>query len=261
MKPARASGIAAFPRAGRLPQTTRLVVCAGDSITRGRASANWVDMLQGRFAREGYQFVNAGIDGGLAWNVLQRIGDVIRCQPDIVTLQVGTNDANATYGAWQEKTYRRRQHIPQAPTLDWYAECAGAILTRLRSQTSARVAMLNIPMLGEDLTSGMNRRVDSYNQALRQVAAAHAVECLPLHDSLASMLPAGHSPPPYRGRFGPMIRASLSHNILHRSWDRISAANGLAVLTDHAHLNDRAAARVATLVADFIAGPDTGDTP
>src|SRR5215831_11515000 len=136
-----------------------------------------------------------------------------------------------------------------------------AILTRLRSQTSARIAVLDIPMLGEDLMSGMNHRVDSYNQALRQVAAAHAVECLPLHDSLASMLPAGHSPPPYRGRFGPMVRASLSHDMLHRSWDRISAANGLAVLTDHAHLNDRAAACVATLVADFIAGPGTGDTP
>jgi len=50
-----------------------------------------------------------------------------------------------------------------------------------------------------------------------------------------------------------MIGAIISHNILHRSWDRISAANGLAVLTDHIHLNDRAAVRAADLVADFIA--------
>ena len=49
-----------------------------------------------------------------------------------------------------------------------------------------------------------------------------------------------------------MIRASLSHNWLHRPWDRISAANGLAALTDHVHLNDRAAALAADLVADFI---------
>lgn len=73
--------------------------------------------------------------------------------------------------------------------------------------------------------------MDTYNQALRQVAAARAVQCLPVHDTLASLLPAAPGPPPYRGRFGPMIRASLSHNLLRRSWDRISAANGLAVLT------------------------------
>lgn len=247
-----ASDIAAFLRTGRRPQATRLAVCAGDSNTRGRSSANWVDILQHRFAPDGYQVVNAGIDGGLAWNVLQRIGDVVRCQPDIVTLQVGTNDVNATYSAYWEKTYRRQQHIPQTPTLDWYTECADGILTRLQSQTSACIAVLDIPMIGEDLTSDLNRRVDTYNEALRRVAAAHAVECLPLHDRLAALLPAAHNPPPYTGRVGLMIRASLSHNVLHRPWDRISASNGLAALTDHVHLNDRAATAAAALVADFI---------
>ena len=57
----------------------------------------------------------------------------------------------------------------------------------------------------------------------RKVAAAYSAECLPLHDTLASLLPATHNPPPCRGRFGPMIRSSLSRNIPHRSWDRISA--------------------------------------
>lgn len=255
--PAAAPGLAAFLRAGRRPQTAQLVVCAGDSITRGRSSANWVDILQRRLAPRGYQFVNAGIDGGLAWNVLQRIGDVVRCQPDTVTVQVGTNDINATYNAYWEKTYRRQQHIPQTPTLDWYSECVDEILTRLQSQTSAHLAVLDVPMIGENLTSGMNCRVDACNQALRRVAAAHAVECLPLHDRLASLLPQGHNPPPYTGRVGPMIRASMRHNILHRSWDRISAANGLTVLTDQVHLNDRAAAVAAALVSEFI----TADPP
>jgi lysophospholipase L1-like esterase len=255
-QPAHAPAITAFLRAGERPRATRLVVCAGDSITRGRSSANWVDMVQHRLAPDRYEFVNAGIDGGLAWNVLQRIADVIRCQPDIVTLQVGTNDVNGTYGTRQEKTYRRQQHIPQTPTLDWFVECVDQILARLQSQTFARIAVLDIPMIGENLSSDINRRVGSYNQALRQVTAAHVVECLPVHDTLASLLPAVHNPPPYRGRFGPMIRASLSHNILHRPWDRISAANGLAVLTDQVHLNDRAASCVAELVAGFITRTD-----
>jgi len=251
-QPAGASDIAAFLLTGRQPQIKRLVVCAGDSITRGQNSANWVDILQHRFAADGYQFVNAGIDGDPAWSVLHRIDDVVCCQPDAVTLQVGSNDVAATAGTWQEKMYRRRQHLPRAPTLGWYTECVDEILTRLQSQTPARIAVLDILMIGEDLASDINRRVDSYNQALRHVAAAHAAECLPLHDRLATLLPSPHNPPPYRGRFGPMIRASLSHNILHRSWDRISASNGLIVLIDHVHLNDRAAVVTADLVADFI---------
>ncbi|HTZ30294.1 MAG TPA: SGNH/GDSL hydrolase family protein [Streptosporangiaceae bacterium] len=247
-----ASGIAAFLRTGRSAAAKRLVVCAGDSITSGQNSANWVDLLQRHFAADGYQFVNAGIDGDPAWNVLERIDDVVRCQPDAVTLQVGGNDVAAASGTWHEKLYWRQQHVPHAPTLDWYTECVDEILTRLRSQTSARIAVLDIPMIGEDVTSDMNRRVDSYNQALRRVAAAHMAEYLPLHDRLAALLPSSHSPPPYRGRFGPMIRASLSRNILHRSWDQISASNGLIVLIDHVHLNDRAAMLTSDLVADFI---------
>lgn len=247
-----ASGIAAFLRTGRSPTAKRLVVCAGDSITRGRSSANWVDLLQRRFAADGYQFVNAGVDGDPAWNVLERIEDVVRCRPDAVTLQVGGNDVAAASGTWPERMYWRQQHVPRAPSLGWYAECVDEILTRLRSQTSARVAVLDIPMIGEDLTSDTNRRVDAYNQALRRVAAAHAAAYLPLHDRLAALLPPSHKPPPYRGRFGPTIRASLSRSILRRSWNQISASNGLIVLIDHVHLNDRAAMVTSDLVADFI---------
>jgi lysophospholipase L1-like esterase len=113
--PAGAPDIAAFMRTGRRPQTTQLVVCAGDSLTRGRSSANWVEILQPRFAPGGYELVNAGIDGDLAWNVLARIGDVVHCEPDIVTLLVGTNDVIATYSAFLEKMYRRLQCLPHAP--------------------------------------------------------------------------------------------------------------------------------------------------
>jgi hypothetical protein len=38
------------------------------------------------------------------------------------------------------------------------------------------IAVLDIPMIGEDLTSDINRRVDEYNRALR-AAAVHAAEC------------------------------------------------------------------------------------
>ena len=49
-----------------------------------------------------------------------------------------------------------------------------------------------------------------------------------------------------------MVRAILSHTVLRRSWDDISRRNGLTVLTDHIHLNDRAAGIAADLVEGAI---------
>ncbi len=205
-----------------------------------------------RFEPRGFQFVNAGVDGSLAWNVLQRLDQIIACRPDVVTLLIGTNDVNATFDERHEAFYRRRQRIPRQPTLHWYRECVDAILGRLRSETSARLAVLDLPPLGEDVASETNRRVEAYNAALREAAAAHEVPCLPLHDRLVTMLPPDHRPPPYTGSFAVLLKAAFSHVLLRRSLDEIARRNGLAVLTDHIHLTERSAEVVADLISDFL---------
>ena len=151
-------------------------------------------------AATAYEFVNAGINGNLAWNVLQRLDGIVACRPDAVTLLVGTNDVLGTLGPSWETTYRRQQHIRRTPTLAWYRESVGAILDRLRAETDARVAVLDLPPLGEDLDSETNGRVRAYNAALLEVAAAAGVPVLPLHERLVALLPAGHRPPPFAGR-------------------------------------------------------------
>ena len=70
--------------------------------------------------------------------------------------------------------YRRQHHLPQTPALGWYVECIEEILTRLQSQTSARIAVLDISMIGEDLASDMNCRVDSYSRAMTHLALISA---------------------------------------------------------------------------------------
>lgn len=231
---------------------TTEVVCAGDSITRGLGSANYVSLLRDRLGPAGFRFVNAGVDGNLAWNVRRRLDEVIACRPDAVTLLVGTNDVNATFDARWARQYRRQQRLPVPPSLEWYRENVDAILDRLQNGTSARLAVLDLPPLGEDLASAMNQRVREYNTVLREVAEGRGVPCLPLHERLTALLPPGHRPPPYEGRLGLVLRATFQHLVLRRSWDEISAANGLALLTDHIHLNDTAAAVIADLIGDWL---------
>jgi len=62
----------------------KVVVCIGDSLTHGRVSYNYIDMLTEKLNPEGYEFVNAGINGELAYNVLKRIDEVIKCKPDYI---------------------------------------------------------------------------------------------------------------------------------------------------------------------------------
>jgi lysophospholipase L1-like esterase len=232
----------------------KVVACLGDSITRGQISANWVDRLQGGHRGDGLAFVNAGVNGDLAWNVLRRLDDVTRLLPDVVVLLVGTNDVNAASSPKEERAYRRRKHLPAEVTLspDWYAENVTAILGRLREETSARLAVIEIPPAGEDLAAERNQRTQRYNAALRRVAAEQGVPVLPLFGRLAALLPEGHEPPPYRASAGLMTLSAFRHRVLRRSWDQISAANGLTILTDHVHLSDRAAAVVAELVDAFL---------
>jgi acyl-CoA thioesterase-1 len=244
---------AAFLRRGRASGTRTLVVCAGDSFTHGVMSADYLAQLRGRLGADGYEFVNAGINGNLAWNVMQRVDAVVACRPDAVTLLVGTNDVLATLGPPWEPMYRRQQHIPVTPTLAWYVENLRTIIDRLRADTGARLAILDLPPLGEDLTSEINDRVREYNAALRNVAAEAGIEVLPLHDRLVALLPVGHMPPLFEGRRGLMGSSLARRLVQRRSWDEISEAHGLALLTDHLHLNDRAAGVVADLIADWLA--------
>jgi hypothetical protein len=87
-------------KTARLSQKTpdypqKVLVCLGDSITHGRCSDDWVQRVRGRVTGEDWEVVNAGINGDTAWNMLQRLADVIACQPDAVCILCGTNDISA----------------------------------------------------------------------------------------------------------------------------------------------------------------------
>ena len=72
-----------------------VIVCVGDSITRGEVSYNYVDRLEARLG-DRYEVINAGINSELSYEVLQRLDQVIACEPELVTVLIGTNDANAS---------------------------------------------------------------------------------------------------------------------------------------------------------------------
>jgi lysophospholipase L1-like esterase len=118
--------------------TPRHVVCLGCSITRGQVSANYVTMLEDRTDTDSFRFTNASVNGDLAYNALQRLDSVIELQPDVVTVLLGTNDANASLSEKNIRMMTRMKKLPTRPTIDCYRENLTAIVNRLTTQTSAR---------------------------------------------------------------------------------------------------------------------------
>jgi lysophospholipase L1-like esterase len=64
------------------PKTT--VICLGDSITKGMVSYDWVRELSRKMPE--FRFLNHGINGDLAYNVLKRLEPVIAAKPDVVVI-------------------------------------------------------------------------------------------------------------------------------------------------------------------------------
>jgi lysophospholipase L1-like esterase len=237
---------------GRSPGTASVIVCAGDSVTEGRVSGDFVQLLHDQLGPIGQEFVNAGVGGELAFNLLARIDEVIACGPDAVTILIGTNDVAAHIGpAWLD-SYLKNQKLPESPTIATFERDVRAIVVRLRHDTSADIALLEIPPVGEDLDSEHNVRVRAYNRILHRIGAETGTAVLPLHQRLVGSLPRGHRPPRWRGQKHLMTTSALANRVFGHTWDRISDRRGFALLTDNIHLNDRSAAHVAALVREFL---------
>jgi len=240
--------------------TRQVVVCAGDSITHGTVSVNYVDMLQERLGDD-YVFVNAGINGELAWNLDQRVDDIIACNPQYVTILIGTNDANASMNEKSEKRYMKDMGLPRKPDKQWYRENLEKLVDTLKKKTDARIALLSLPPIGEEPGNDAYERATEYSRVVKTVAGKKGVTYLPLHEKMTAMIDSGDvacnvpTAPTvsYNGTTEPaMYRALARHYLLGKSFDEIAEINGFIYLTDLLHLNSRGAGEVADMVQGFL---------
>jgi lysophospholipase L1-like esterase len=231
----------------------RLVVCLGASIVRGQVSTNLVNLLNQRMCKDGFHFVNAGVNGDLAYNVLLRLKTVVDRQPDFVVILVGTNDVIGALVPGLAKWYRRTKKLPQLPTEQWYRDNILTIVHNLKENTQARIALASLPVLGENLTSTFNKAISAYNAHLKEVAAQEHVGYLPIHERqveyLTSIQPVGRD-------FESSARLTrgllLRHYLLRQSFDTISRKYGYLLVTDGIHLNSHGASFITEEIESFL---------
>ncbi|NYI05736.1 SGNH/GDSL hydrolase family protein [Allostreptomyces psammosilenae] len=217
-----------------------VVVAAGASMTQGTLGADWVGALRDRPEYRGHEVVNAGVNGSTSADLRQRVdSDIVACRPDAVVVLIGANDV--------------RGDVPP----EEYRENLEAIVDRVSARTTARIALMSLPPLGEDLDSELNRRLAGYNAVIEETATGSGADYLPLHERMADLLrQRAGEPTPYAFSFPLAYVAATKHYLLGRSWDEVARSHRLELLVDHLHLSDRGGAIVTDLTAQWLS---TGD--
>ncbi|HAX73564.1 MAG TPA: SGNH/GDSL hydrolase family protein [Firmicutes bacterium] len=231
-----------------------LVVCVGDSNTQGSLAFNYVEELPKLLPSNKFEFVNAGINGDLAYNVLERIDEIVACQPDYIILMIGSNDIIATLNKLNEMRYERKKHLPIKPNVEWFISNLTEVIQVLKTRTQAKIALVSIPVISEDLLSEPFQRSIKYSEEIRELANREGITYLPLNEQQVEYLLKHHKQPgePYDSSLLVYFLPAFKHYVLKKSWDDISAERGLSLTVDTVHQNSKAARMLEQLVLSFL---------
>ncbi len=158
-------------------------VALGDSTGAGvgATQGGYVARLFRRIvpSRAGSELINLCVSGATTSDVLRnQIEKGVSNQPNLVTLGIGIND------------------IGHGLSLEQFSKNYEEILRRLKSGTSARIVVTNIPDISsapripEVLRGEYQRLITQFNQALEEIAGRHGVTVFDVYRVTREELPA-----------------------------------------------------------------------
>jgi lysophospholipase L1-like esterase len=239
----------------QIDASKKVLVCFGDSNTHGNVSYNWVNDLSSQLTD--YQVFNAGINSDLTYTLLQRIDDVIACKPNFITILIGTNDVNSTMGKIMEKRYQDLGRVSKdiSPNFEDFKKNYIEIIRLLKAKTQAKIAVMSLPVLGEDLAHEANQKADKYSEFVKQLATDEQLIYLPVREKQKEFLQ--NNPQPLKHTFEETYKllnfSVINYYLLGKNWDEISTKHGFQLTPDNLHQNSIAGGMIRDLVKDAIA--------
>jgi lysophospholipase L1-like esterase len=233
-----------------------VVVCLGESLTKGEVSYDWVADLQSCPQNASVRFVNLGVGGDHSYNALKRLPQVIQCHPDKVVVLIGAGDVLCTLSATRDRVFRIWKRLPQKHSLKWFDENIRQIVSKLKNETTARVALCSLPLAGEDPESEVNRRSREYSMIIKQIANEENISYIPFYERLYEQTvasPGRAFVSNFLSDFLSQSRAAFKILVLHKSLDEVGQQDGWRFHTDGVHLNSRSGKMLADLVQEFVA--------
>ena len=128
------------------------------------------------------------------------------------------------------------------------------IVKKLKDKTSATIALISLPILGEDLESISNQRIKEYNATLKDIADGEQVGYLPVYERQEEYLRKVQQDKgrPYSNDGMLSIKALARHYLLGQSFDHISKKNHFSLVTDGIHMNSLGAKFIADEIESFL---------
>jgi lysophospholipase L1-like esterase len=233
-----------------------VVACLGESLTKGEVSYDWIADLRSRPQNASIHFVNLGVGGDHSYNALKRVPQVIQYHPDKVIVLIGAGDVICTLSATRDRVFRIWKRLPQKHSLKWFEENIRQIASKLKNETTARVALCSLPLAGEDPESEVNRRSREYSIIIKQIANEENVSYIPFHERMHEQIvasPGRRFESNFLFDFLAECRAAFKILVLHKSLDEVGEQNGWRFHVDGLHLNSRSGKILANLVQEFVA--------
>jgi len=239
---------------------TSLVACLGSSSTAGQGQAfGWIDELAGRPENARFTFKNLGVGGDFAYDALERVPAVVATDPDRVVVLIGANDVLAmVFPNVARLLGGLMKRHRQAPSFEWFKENLDAIVTRLRAETRARIALSSLGPIGEAPGSTdpnqrrLNDLIAQFSMAIKEAASRNGTDYIPFYEQLSAEIAASPGKALTKFRFLPIYGDTFRYFVLKQTSDEIGAANGWKFHVDGVHLNRRGGMILAGLVQDFL---------
>ena len=230
-----------------------VVVCCGDSITHGHIGYDWVGSLRKKDKTK--LFINAGINADLTWNLNQRVKDIIKHNPDYITILIGTNDAIGSQPIKQiQQYYIQTKGLPKKPSIEWFEEQMDELVSTLTNKTNARISLITLPFLGEQKDSEIIQVVKNHNRIIRDISNKYGTTLLDFFKKFDSIIIDNNSIPYSTSELRRLrgLRAVTLHYVFNWTWKDIGKKYNLKLLCDHIHLNEDGGQILEEMVKDFL---------
>jgi lysophospholipase L1-like esterase len=181
---------------------------------------------------------------------------VIACKPNFITILIGTNDVNSTMGKVMEKRYQDLGRVSKdtSPNFEDFKKNYIEIIRQLKAKTHAKIAVMSLPVMGEDLAHEANQKADKYSEFVKQLATNEQLIYLPVREKQKEFLQK--KPQPLTHTFEETYKllnfSVISYYLLGKSWDEISTKHGFQLTPDNLHQNSIAGGMIRDLVMENL---------
>ena len=228
--------------------------CYGDSITKGSPGVSYLRYMQNR-----HSYVNLGLGGETLIGLIDRIDRRLKDTNVLdLIIQIGTNDILLPFlMRHSEKWIKQVGHIMNRGSLPcrdvYHFEETYTVFIKNLISLNKKMILINIPCIGEDTSSDVNKKVDLYNSVIHKLAADFGSGYVDFNGWQKSILDKNKKEDPYfisKEPFDIIMDVILTKaKPLRKS---MSTKRDLVLTVDGCHLNDTGAKGLAALIESHI---------